>query len=682
MPRRRKKKRNKDAPQVRSRGGEIDRRLASYWSRQIRNGLKAQEAYRETAEEVKEFLKNSHQTLFESPDTTEYVMRAQGSAVISVPRTAQMRNSLVPRLTYAKPHREVSPTTSDGVMVGLARVLERYLNYTAEECNLAKHTRRAVTDAVVRGRCFLRQVYNPTRGLIHSRYLSSLDVVFDPDFTTIEEAKWVAIRHREPFWETERRIQEKWRLKKLKHSEELEVDLEAPSSDEDGGLPQSADRLTYWVVYSKMGRGLRGTKFLQDGEKKPKDDQDFVRLEIVLDHEVPLAEGDWEVPLYLDEGWGFSYADLIDPLDESHPESIGGQVMPLQKGVDLLSTGRLNSAINRDRLVVLVDASVPSVEQHRIKGGSMAEILSVDVPTGSSLESVIRVVEMGAGSAEAAVEREFLLQEIEATTGVTQVLTGGEDTGAQDRSATASQLRNEAAGARVGDLKQRVDDLSTEAARNEAILVRLLLEVEDVEPFVRSEHIGLYYIRVEVPGGGVVPVRNLFEGEPDEEDLQPLTLADLSPSASNYFADPAEAAEIAARLVEDLEASVDPRVIELRNSILTKGIAEEDGLPVAIEIAPVDVTRVWEDTAGMTAEEVMREMSYSIAAGSSVPLNKESRQAHADKLAQTTLPVALQAGDVETANKILQISDDAFDVPRDQRVQLNPPAPAPEGGQQ
>lgn len=688
MARRRKRKKKTDAPSPRKQSGSLDRRLATFWTQRIRAGLEAQKHYKETAEEVAQFLKNSHRGLFDHADTQDFVLSAQGSAVISVPLVPQMRNSLAPRLTYAKPHRELTPTTGDGVMIALARVLEEYLNYTARECNLARHTRKSVSDGLIRGRAFLQQVYNSNRNLVHSRYLSSLNVVFDPDFDSLEEAKWVAVRYKEPFWETERRISEKWRYKKLKYAPELQTGAEAQNIDgepsDENGVPQSADRLTYWVVYSKMGRGIRGTKFLQEGEKKSKDNQDYVRLEIVLDHEVPLAEGDWEVPLYLDEGWPLAYTDYNEPLDEPWPESTAGQVMPLQKGIDLLATARFNSAINRDRLVILVDDTIAKVEQHRIKNGTMAEILSIKKDPGTPLSTLVHVVEFGQGDVESAQERAYLEEQVEKTTGVTQVLTGGADTGAQDRSATASQMRNEAAGARVADLKQRTDELSTDAARNEAIIVRLMLEPEDVEPYVRAEHIGMFFVSVEVPGAGVIQVRDLSDTprQEEEEDNRPLTLADLSPGAATYFMNPEDAHQAALGLVEDLKVSEDPRVIGLANVILGGGVtAEEDGLPMAVSIAPVTVERVWEDTAGMTAEEVMREMSYEIAAGSSVPINKEAKQAYADKVSQTVLPIALQAGDFETANQIIGMAQDSFDVPLDERVELSPPPP-PQPGMQ
>jgi hypothetical protein len=38
-------------------------------------------------------------------------------------------------------------------------------------------------------------------------------------------------------------------------------------------------------------------------------------------------------------------------------------------------------------------------------------------------------------------------------------------------------------------------------------------------------------------------------------------------------------------------------------------------------------------------------------------------------------------GDVENANKIMQIRDDAYDIPDDQRIQFSPPPPPPPEGE-
>ena len=654
-----------------------DRLIAKFWSDRIRAGMKAKKDYEAVAAEVMDYFKSNHARLYEDPATRQHFMDFKGAATLSIPKIAQMRASLAPRLYLAKPVRTVTPMTDDGVLRGLALVARAYLNYTVRESKFPKQMRKATDDGLLRGRGLLQQTWDTVRQIITSVYVSSLDFIFDPDFDDIESARWIAIRYREPFWETERRIAEKWRLKDLDKRANGTDDTHAGKDDRrEQPVACSNDVIEYWVVLSKMGAGFRGAGM--DEATRYTDTKDYCRLEIVLDHGVPIAEGDWDIPLYLDRDWPVSYWDPVETLDTGWPESIAGQVMPCQKGVDLYSSLNLTSCKNRNRLLMLVNAQVDKINQNQFRNGTSADMISVEPPTGQRLADVIHVPQFGVGATlESAQERAFLLQEMEATTGVTNVLTGGEESTSKDRSATASQQRMTAADARVGDLKQKIEELATDTARKEAIAMRLLLDPEDVEKVVRPSAIALYYVKLEVAPGVVMPVRDTRdEDERKAEAPGPLTIEEISPQASNYFDAPEQAWEAASALWADMQMSEDPRVIEIASQIGTQ-IAEEDGLPVALTFDTVTVQRVWEDTAGISPEEMMREFSYEIATGSGQKVDKAAEQANADNLVQTALPAALGLGDMNAANQIMHVRDEAFDVPQEQRVQFSPP-PAPE----
>lgn len=635
--------------------------VARYWTGMIRAGLAVQEEYRRIAEQVEMFLRPNHDKFYEDDATRVHFMDFRGSAMAAVPKLAQMRNSLGPRLYHAKPVRTVKPQSKDGVMLGLARVLETYLNYTVRETKFVKQLRKSIDDGLVRGRGVLVQTWDDAREVVTSRRHSSLDVVFDPDYTEIEDAKWVAIRHHEPLWETKRRITEKWRTKDLKP-----IKTSTESTDE--FAPKTADQVSYWVVLSKMGAGFRGMR--KEGEKSFADDKDFVRLEIVLDHKVPLDEGDWDVPFYLDADWPLSYVDFVEPIDRPHPDSIGGQVVPLQKGIDLLTSLKLAGVKNRERFVLAVDGRLKNETFEVLKSGTAADVLPVDVPSGAgTLDQAIKPLDFGQGCAETALERQFLIDELETTTGVTAALHGGDTAGAKERSATASQQKQGAADARTADLWHKAEEFATDAARKEGLIVRLLLDAEEVEPFVSAEALALYYVHVEVPGGVPLPVRKL-EGEG-----MPISLQEISPAASDYFLDPAAAYEASVQLWAEMQISSDPRVIQLARAIGTE--LDEQQMPIRIDVAPVDVKRVWQDTAGLSAKELMRELGYEIASGSGQKINKEAEQANADTMIQQLAPILAQMGDIEGLNKVMRIRDEAYDVPFDKRVELRPP-PAPQ----
>lgn len=668
MPRRKKG----PAPKSRLR----DQEIASFWSNLITRALEEKKAYTDTAKQVEEYLGPDHSSLYESEAVRAKFMDFGGSAGISIPKIAQMRNTLGPRLYQTKPVRTITPETSDGVMLGLARTLERYVNYTVRETNFKKQLRKSIDDSMIRGRGALTQGIERVRDLVCSRYLSSLDFVFDPDYDDIEDAKWVAYRTCEPLWEIERRIPEKWRIQDLGTDQDTGLyqgDTHAPTKRKEGSF--SAEHVVVWTVLSKMGAGFRGMN-----KKSRRDDtKDFVRLEIVLDHEVPLAEGPWEVPFYLDKDWPIETLDLIDPVDSGWPDSLGGQVLPNQEAIDLLSSLRLSSCKNRDRVLLLGDKDIldkSAIQQ--FKYGTEAEFIPLDLPQGRGLTETIMSVDFGQGSQESLLEREYHTKQIEVTTGVTDVLHGGQEPDAKERSATASQLRSDAANARVADLRDRVETFHSNAARKEAMIVRLMLEADEVERVVKAEHINLFYVRIEVPGGAPVPIRDTRT--PEERETDPIgpviTMEAISPGASTFFEDPMLATEAAIRAFEDLLASEDPRIIDLAASISPNEIDPMTGLPPSISVDVVTPTVVWEATAGITPEELMREFSYSLATGSGHQLNREAMQQNADYQVQTVMPAAMAVfqttGDPAVLNKLMRIRDEAYEVPQEQRVQFDP----------
>lgn len=665
-----------------------DNELADFWTTLINRGLDAKKNYTATAKLVETYLGTDHSALYQDTNFMDF----KGSSAVTIPKIAQMRNTLGPRLYQTKPVRTITPRTEDGVMLGLARCLEATLNYTVRECNFKKQLRRSIDDGLIRGRGFLFQDIEPVRGMPTSRFVSSMDVVFDPDFEEIEDAKWIAFRCSEPLWETKRRVTEKWRTKNLGRDADITTH-KGPDDKRESKESISSDQVTYWRVFSKMGAGFRG----MEKSSRRDDTKDFVYLEIVLDHEVPLAEGPWEVPFYLDKDWPLSHFDPIDPVGTGWPDSIGGQVLGSQQAIDLLSSLRLSSCKNRDRTLLIGDKDLMDpLAIHTLRHGTAADFIGLSLNQGKTLADVVMPINFGVGSQESLVEREYHTQQIEVTTGVTDALHGGQEAGAKDRSATASQIRSDAANARVSDLRDRVETFHADAARKEAIITRLMLDAEDISPIVRAGQINLYWVHVEVPGASHVRVRDVRPKEEREKGPGPeLTLEDLSPQASNFFQDPMQAMQAAVTLLQEMMASNDPRVISLAASIMgpadpMTGMALDvdpmTGLPPSIFVDVVTPEIVWEATAGISAEELVREFSYELAAGSGHQLNKEAMQQNADYLVQTVMPSAMSvfqaSGDPEVLNRIMEIRNNAFDVPQEQRIQFKPMMlPQPGGGE-
>lgn len=678
---------------------ERDRKIQKFWERRIEAAKKRKADYTSTANDVMSYYKADHGDLYTSDSIKKNFMNFSRAGTVSVPKIAQMRGALGPRLYYQKPTRNVIPQSEDGVMMGLSRVLEAYLNYTPREAKLAKHMRKAVDDGLLRGRCVMETWFDPLLGIITTRYVSSLDLLIDPDVDDIEDAEWIAFRRREPIWRLKRRIEDKWRLKEIDErfrktaQEDSEgYDYEDTADNSSDPVPDTNHTFEYWTILSKMGPGFRGADTFDDSRYS--DPDDYVRLEIAPGALYPLFEGEWEVPYYMDRDWPISIQDFVETLDYLWPESIGGQVISIQKAIDLLTSLRLNSCKHRDRVIIAGDASLETKIQHRIKNGGPAEFLPIDLKNAADdITKKIYAIDLGTGSPETNIERTYLENVMEVTTGVTAVLTGDDITDSKDRSATASSIRADATGTRVQDLKLKVQELCTDSARHEAIAVRLVLEGDEVERVVKFKDIRMFFVQITPPGGAVVPVRSP-RAESEDDRQQPLSLEAIYPDASTYFTDPVEALQAAMEVYEAMKMTQDPRVAELLGQIAppivqdaTTGdiVRQEDpetGLPQAIQIGLVTPQRVWIDTAGVSAEELFREFGYDIQAGDGMRADKSMEQQNADYMVQTVLPIMLENMDYQGANEILRLRNEAYEVPMDQRVQLTPPPPPPAAGEE
>lgn len=671
----------------------LDEAKARYWCERIRAAETAKADYLAVASEVMEYFKANHEALYTNDHVRTNFMDFKDGACVSVPKVAQARNTLGPHLYPTNPSRVVTPRTGDGVLLAHARVLQCYLNYTPGEAGLVRQKRRAIDDGLLRGRTFLGPVWDDTLEVVTSRYVSSLDVLIDPDARSMEEAQWIAIRREEPLWSLKRNLpkSDHWRLKHKPRSSDPTSQIESDDfadsrrRDEDDPSPSNV-LVTYFEVYSKMGCGVRGEGFGMDAEadlSRQNDQVDFVRLDVSMDYTVPLYEGEWEVPVYLDSEWPLVEWDPVETVDSLWPVSPMGQVLSLQKAIDLLTTLALNSAKHRSKVIVLGNAELDARAQEQIKSGDMAEYVSVKQQPGGRLVDQFHTLSFGQAPQELAMEREFYERELETTTGVTSILTGGQQH-AQDRSATASQLRAQGANTRLMDLKNRVEEWSARVARLEAIYVSLNLEAEDVERCVSVDDIGMFMVRLEVPGGAVVPLRDRgdeYEEEPVDEGgdppERPLTMAQICPDCATFFSSEEEAAEALMILMQDLQSGAafeGPDGARIMSLVEAIGYQFDD--PASL-IAPVTVEDVWREIAGMTPKEIMREYSYELATGSMPMLDPARREELTQTLLNQVAPVTLQVGDYDAFNAILNEYYEANEVPQNMRVTLTPPPPPP-----
>ena len=669
-----------------------DTQKAQTWLRYIKAGIRAKRDYTKMAKETLGYFKATHDDLFRQV-AARFMDFSRRGVCVSVNKPAQIRSVLGAHLYQKNPHRTVNSKTRDTVAGAMAAVVEEYLNYSTKESGFEEQARRAIDDALLRGRGFLRTGYDAERRCITSWAVSSARVVIDPSAENMEDAHWIAIKTVAPLWAVKRKFgkPEKWRVRDLKANmapigDGDDEEDDRRSGDDDEGQGYYSDLVEYWEVYSKMGAGLvRGPEAPED-YRGDDDSRDFVKIVVAPDHEVPLYEGEWECPLYLDKEWPLVKLDLIDCVDELWPQSIFGQALPYAKVIDLTSSLRLEACKNDARRVILLhpEAFEGGEEKQLTMGGPTEVIRLKATPPGLTMEGVYHVMQLGQMSPEVAEERAWAEAEFEKQTGVVSILHGGAEVGAQERSATASNLKSQGANARLNDMLSKVEGFCTRAARNEGILLQLgdYTTPEEVGKAVGDIEIGWL---VSVMGEGVeMPLRlRLTKADMDvlaqRNEPHPLSVQEVSQSAAEYFANEEEAAQAAQMVMaglEQLRMSGDLRVAQY----MTPDAMGQSQFSVSVREARVE--DVFRDTVGMTPVDVVGEFSFTIEAGTTQRMDPTAKREMAETLMSQVLPKALELGDFQWVNSVLDRVYDAWGLPKAERPppMVGPPPMLPGPG--
>jgi hypothetical protein len=161
-----------------------------------------------------------------------------------------------------------------------SHLMQTWLNYTPREMKLELHNERAVLDAMLKGSgCLwpaIKSFPGSDKSLTSSFHKPPEDLIIDPDFKTIEEAKWIALRHQEAHWSVEKRFG--LPAGSLKNKATLESSWhygEAQAREGDGQLSgerrsgKTNDLVVWYEVWSKIVR-IRSTARLTKSAMGPR----------------------------------------------------------------------------------------------------------------------------------------------------------------------------------------------------------------------------------------------------------------------------------------------------------------------------------------------------------------------------------------------------------------------------
>lgn len=177
------------------------------------------------------------------------------------------------------PMMGIEDAVRKGVKEIRAALMDSVLNYFSDESDLWTHARLATSEGFLKGRSVLWIEVEQSPGMkmkTVGAFFDSVDnLVTDPDFTLVKDCYWIARKRSEPYWVVEEKFQwEAGSLKKYASCESFDAQSDVATDSDDGTYRRkqgtTSDLITYWEIYSKLGVGdrLGSSKATSDGVER------------------------------------------------------------------------------------------------------------------------------------------------------------------------------------------------------------------------------------------------------------------------------------------------------------------------------------------------------------------------------------------------------------------------------
>jgi len=398
-----------------------------------------------------------------------------------------------------------------------AYMMERYLNWSAQECRLHNGSELAVTEAIVMGRgCLWTEPYQPpgTDTIVVSSWFDTVkNLLIDPDCTSaqFEDAYWIAKQVTEPVWKIarDRRIPEEI-LRKYTTGDsqgniaELAAD---PAKTSEILRGRTQDQLTYWKLWTRLGIGgrLDGIKRDEPGVIGMLDDYcpDYCYLEVARgipfflnftteDFEAMLDAPDddsadqvleklhWPVPTWRDRRWPCNALDFYRKSTSPYPLPILAQGIGELKALNILFAQLLEHTwISLNDFIVVAQGAAEELKktlQNKEGAFTLIELEGMY----KSINEVVGFLQHPPANLDAWQMCEKLIQMLHMRLG-TAPLSYGMQGEQASRSATDVKVRQGNLGVRPEFMASKVEEWQGETARTEAIATRWLIRGQHVQ---------------------------------------------------------------------------------------------------------------------------------------------------------------------------------------------------------
>ena len=516
-------------------GSELFQVLCQFWLTKI-SKAKAHKnlVFQDDADEAFRFFNGPHDFMYEAGQTGSPEDLPLPSFRMTSNRVAEVVQLFGPALYHTNPSCQVTPrepvilppaiygnpmafqqaTAAADARRSLdqakSTILESYLRWVPVETQMRTHARKAVEEALIKGRGLLWvELYQPpgTSFKTVGAYYDSVDnFQIDPDADSMENAKWVARHCIKPVWEVEREYglapgTLHGNITSAEAQSYAEVTTDGAHRAKTG---ETNDLIRYWKIYSRMGLGAR-LQGMGNAYRGAMDlFGDHVFLVVADGHPYPLnvpstiygAKGDpkfveqlirrisWPTPFWLNNAWPVAILDFHpvpgQPWPMSHIKPGLGELKFLNWSYSFLA-GKIRNT-TRDFIAVLKQAG-EELKTSILEGKDLT-LLEIDgqyktigevvqfLQHPSMNGDIFRVIE--------AVERNF-----EKRVGLNELMYGSSEN--QLRSAAEADIKSNNLSVRPDDMAECVEAFMKQVFVMLGGASRYHLRGADVAPLVGSD---------------------------------------------------------------------------------------------------------------------------------------------------------------------------------------------------
>ena len=399
-------------------------------------------------------------------------------------------------------------STADNIR---CQLLEGWLNYTPGETpngGLAKHSRMAIVEALVKGRGVLwtapYQYAGSEKVLIASQYDTVDNLLVDPDATNMGDAKWIMQRVVAPVYAVEAEFQLTPGSLEGKGGSAATPQKMVPiggagttGEQRKDKIGRTSELITYYKVWSKCGVG---TKLLGPGVdpdmkaniERVSSDHAFLcicpnvdyplnlpadQLERMSDDDV-RAKLEWPFPTWKDDRFPCAILDFYP-----HPNRVW-PIAPLAPALGELIFLQVIMSHLADRVVkssrdfIAVAQSAAEEIEEAIKNGGDLTVLKL-TEVHNNIHEVVQFLQQPETKQDYWRIVDFVVDLFERRTGLTELMAG--QTSTQSRSAMDAKIKGDQLNVRPEDMQRRVEEWMTDCAKLEKVATRWFIEPKDVE---------------------------------------------------------------------------------------------------------------------------------------------------------------------------------------------------------